>query len=300
MPKIKYVDKDIGETRLGVIAAANQIIEHYAVQGFQLTLRQLYYQFVSKDLITNNQKSYALLGDIINDGRLVGLIDWDVIVDRTRNLQSVAHHVNPSHAVAELAARFRIDKWIDQPYRPEVWIEKDALVGVIEGVCHELDVPYFSCRGYTSQSEMWAAGRRLRRYVKTGQIPIVFHLGDHDPSGKDMTRDIRARLALFCESEVRVKRLGLNMSQVETYNPPPNFAKLKDARAKKYIAKYGDKSWELDALEPAVLVALIRKAVQSVRRDDRWAASRAEERTHRELLKATSEKWSEVVHFLGS
>jgi hypothetical protein len=298
MPNIKYVEKDIGQARLGVIAAANAIISHYAAQGFQLTLRQLYYQFVSKDLIANNQKSYSLLGDIINDGRLVGLIDWNAIVDRTRNLQSVAHHSSPSDAVSQMAGYFRIDKWADQPYRPEVWIEKDALVGVIEGVCTSLDVPFFSCRGYTSQSEMWGAGRRLRRYLKAGQTPIIFHLGDHDPSGKDMTRDIRARLAMFAEQDVRVKRLALNMKQVEHYNPPPNFAKLSDARAKKYIAKYGNKSWELDALEPSVLVGLIRKAVKSVRDEGKWLAKKAEELTHRELLNATSMRWPEVVHFL--
>jgi hypothetical protein len=76
-------------------------------------------------------------------------------------------------------------------------IEKDALVGVIEDVCRQWDVPYFSCRGYASQSEMWGAGQRLLERIRSGRKVQVIHLGDHDPSGLDMSRDIRERLATF-------------------------------------------------------------------------------------------------------
>ena len=75
-----------------------------------------------------------------------------------------------------------------------MWIEKEALIGVIEGVCTELQVPYFACKGYTSQSEMWEAAQRLKRHEKAGKNTVIIHLGDHDPSGLDMTRDIQERL----------------------------------------------------------------------------------------------------------
>lgn len=297
MPRIQYIEKNIGTVRRAVIDTANKIIAEYNSQGFQLTLRQLYYQFVSRGLIENNQKEYAKLGATINDGRMVGLIDWNAITDRTRNVRSVPHWSDPTEIVLGVSHAFRIDKWQTQTVRPEVWIEKDALAGVVEGICSELDVPYFSCRGYTSQSEMWAGAMRMQRYHRDGQTPMILHFGDHDPSGKDMSRDITERLELFMGG-VEFQRLALNWAQIEEFKPPPNPAKESDSRAAAYIAEFGDESWELDALEPRVIVGLIRDTILSVRDDDEWDAKVAEEDEHRELLKATSDRWEEVVDFL--
>jgi hypothetical protein len=232
MPKIKYQDLAIlrNPAKLAVVKQANAIIAEYQAQGFDLTLRQLYYQFVARDLIPNRLQEYKRLGDIINDARLAGLIDWLAIVDRTRNLKDLAHWNDPPEIVDAVAEQFRIDKWRTQPYRVEVWIEKDALVGVIEGVCQDLDVPFFSCRGYTSQSEMWSAAQRLRKHAKGDQTPVILHFGDHDPSGCDMTRDIQDRLRMFIGKHLEVRRLALNMPQVDEYNPPPNPAKISDSR----------------------------------------------------------------------
>jgi hypothetical protein len=294
VPKIAYIDKRIGGKRLAVINKANEIITTYAAQGFRLTLRQLYYQFVARDLIANNQKEYALLGDTINDARLCGLIDWNAIEDRTRNLRSVAHWTSPQSIVDSCAEQFRIDKWAKQSVRPEVWIEKDALAGVVEGICHELDVPYFSCRGYTSQSEMWAGAMRLKSHLQNGQDTLILHFGDHDPSGKDMTRDITERLELFMGG-TEVRRLALNMNQIDKFNPPPNPAKLTDSRATAYIAEFGDQSWELDALEPSVIVELIRSTVEEVRDADAWGEAVDEEDNHRSMLSRVATNWDTVT-----
>jgi hypothetical protein len=298
MPKICYRKKRFNTDRLDKIEKANAIIAEYAAQGFELTLRQLYYQFVSRDLIANNQREYKNLGDIINDARLAGLIDWEAIVDRTRNLQALANWESPSDIIRACASQYRIDKWAEQHYRVECWIEKDALVGVIEGVCNELDIDYFSCRGYTSQSEMWSAAMRLQRYRDNGQLPLVLHLGDHDPSGKDMTRDITDRLNEFSGGDVEIKRLALNMPQVEQYNPPPNPAKITDSRAEGYIAEFGTESWELDALEPAVIAQLIRDAVFAVRNVDLWEAAVADEAQQKEQLGKVSAKWNTIIEEL--
>lgn len=298
MPKICYRSKKFSEDRLEKIRKANEIIAEYDAQGFQLTLRQLYYQFVSRDLIANTQREYKNLGGIINDARLAGLIDWEAIVDRTRNLQSLAHWDSPADIVEACAKQFKVDKWDGQRFRVECWIEKDALVGVIEGICQELDIPFFSCRGYTSQSEMWVAAQRLRGYLKEGQSPYILHLGDHDPSGKDMTRDIVDRLTEFTNRDVKVQRLALNMPQIEQYSPPPNPAKITDSRAAAYIAEFGDESWELDALEPAVMTELIRTAVLGVRDADQWSAKVAEEEEAREQLTKVSNKWEEITEEL--
>lgn len=298
MPKICYREKSFSADRQDKIEKANTIIEEYKEQGFELTLRQLYYQFVSRGYIANNQREYKNLGDVINDARLAGLVDWLAIVDRTRHLESLGHWTSPSEIVSACASQFRIDKWATQPRRIEVWIEKDALVGVIEKVCKELDVAYFSCRGYTSQSEMWSAAMRLGQYEKQHQSPLVLHFGDHDPSGIDMTRDIRARLEEFNRSSIELRRLALNMPQVKKYNPPPNPAKLTDSRCAGYIAEHGDESWELDALEPRVIDRLIRTEVEKELDKDAWKAACEAEKQHREQLQAVSDQWEQIIETL--
>lgn len=298
MPKIEYLSKNFSAAVIGVIAKANDIIREYELQGFALTLRQLYYQFVARDLIPNTQQSYKRLGKIVNDGRLAGAIDWDSITDRTRNLQSNSHWSSPESIIDSAAAGYEIDKWAGQDKRVEVWIEKDALVGVIESVCTENDVPFFACRGYNSQSEMWRAAMRLRRYSERGQDPVIIHLGDHDPSGIDMTRDTIDRLQLFAPGKIEVERIALNMDQVEEYGPPPNPAKVTDSRAVDYIAKFGHDSWELDALEPMVIVELVRDKIHDIRNQAHWTESVEREDQERQLLTNVAERWADVVEFM--
>lgn len=272
-----------------LIDKANVIIAEYEQQGFDLTLRQLYYQFVARDFIENKQSEYKRLGSVINDARLAGLISWKSIVDRTRNLQSNGHWDSPADIVDSCVRSYQIDKWRDQATRVEVWIEKDALVGVIENVCVRNDVPYFSCRGYTSQSEMWSAGQRLQEYIDVSQNVVIIHLGDHDPSGIDMSRDIEDRLRMFLglshsNETLTLNRIALNMDQVRKYKPPPNPTKLTDSRATPYIKQFGNKSWELDALDPRTLDALIDSVILESRDDKAWNASVKEENAHKKSL----------------
>lgn len=295
MPLIEYTPRNFSPGSQLIINQANEIIEVYAAQGYDLTLRQLYYQFVSRDLIQNRQSEYKRLGSIINDARLAGQIDWNHITDRTRNLEDQPHWKSPSHIIEIVSDQYRIDKWASQPYRIEVWIEKDALAGVFDRVCKELDIPYFSCRGYTSQSEMWSAAQRLLKHERrANQQTIILHFGDHDPSGIDMTRDIRDRLHLF-GSDVDIRRLALTRDQIDQYNPPPNPAKTTDARYARYEEEHGDESWELDALEPEVLANLVRYEVETLREDGAWTAIAKRENTERKLLTAVSQRWKDVA-----
>lgn len=297
MPKIAYIDKSFRPATRETIDTANAIVEEYTRQGFDLTLRQLYYQMVARGHIENSERSYKNFGNVIADARLAGLIDWLHIVDRTRNLRQNGHFDDPAGIMQAAAAGFRLDKWAQQPYRVEVWIEKDALVGVIDGVCQELDVPYFACRGYTSQSEMWVAARRLMGWRAEGQTPVVLYLGDHDPSGIDMTRDIVDRLALFAGG-MAVERLALNWDQVERFDPPPNPAKLTDTRAEAYIARFGLESWELDALDPNTIAGVIESAVARFRDDALWAEAAAEEAAGLALLRKAADNWPGVAAYL--
>lgn len=290
MPKILYTDKNFGDKSLDIIYEANGIIEEYEADGFKLTLRQLYYQFVARGLMENDTGLYNRMGSIISDARLAGLIDWEAIEDRTRNLQANSHWNDPGEILTAAARGFMLDHWVGQHYRVEVWIEKEALVGVIASICEELDVSYFACKGYVSQSEMWNAAQRLKSYKDNGHRPVIIHLGDHDPSGIDMTRDIFDRQKLF-DGAVDVERIALNMNQVRKYNPPPNPAKLTDSRCKGYMSEYGDKSWELDALEPRMLQRLIKSTVEEYREKEPYMEVKRQEQEYKNILDNIEKNW---------
>jgi hypothetical protein len=298
MPKICYVSKRFNASSLAIIQQANLIIEEYEAQGFDLTLRQLFYQFVSRDLLPNRQQSYKRLGNIINDARLAGLVDWERLVDRTRYLRKQSHWENPAGVIKSAMDSYALDKWAEQDHRPEVWIEKDALVGVIEGVCEELDVPYFSCRGYVSASEMWAAACRMLRYRRSKQRPVIFHLGDHDPSGVQMTEDIRNRLNQVFGCDAEIHRIALTREQIDEFNPPPNPAKETDARFASYAAVHGTECWELDALDPATLASVIRGAILDIRDEDIWAEVEEREQRDKAGLLLASDHWDDVAAYL--
>lgn len=321
MPKLIYEGWKPKADAIDTVQKANRVLVSYEQQGFDLTLRQLYYQFVSRGWIPNNDKEYKRLGDIVNKARLAGMIDWDHIIDRTRNLKNLPHFNDPAHVIESSLDWFNIERWKDQPYHVEVWIEKDALVGVIEPTCENEDVGFFSCRGYTSQSEMWGASQRLLGQIKKGKKVLILHMGDHDPSGIDMTRDIRERIWKFLvvdhwrnkmegsganieqsigyiDAHFKVDRVALNWDQIEEYEPPPNPAKLSDSRGAKYVQEYGNESWELDALEPTVLAALIRDGIDEVRDEDLWAVATDRMERERSLLRKASERWDEVERLL--
>lgn len=274
-----YENKKISPERRAVISQANAICGEYAEQGLVLTLRQLYYQFVARGLVPNEQREYDRLGDICRDGRMAGLMDWDYLIDRTRNLMSWKTYKGPQEALKELAEKYHRDLWAPQHHRIEVWVEKDAAIGVVESVCAANSVPYFSCRGYTSMSEMHEAAQRIRWHIEAGNRVTILHIGDHDPSGLDMSRDIEDRLRTFISRDwaglhlgagswtrrdIResmqlhlaeksgedvpnigfaqpwvVNRIALNIDQINQYNPPPNPAKQTDARFQRYVDETG-------------------------------------------------------------
>ena len=155
---------------------------------------------------------------------------------------------------------YRIDLWQAQPYYLEIWIEKDAILDVAKQAADPLDIACFACRGYGSATSYWEAAQRIKQYSDIGRKAVILHMGDLDPSGDDMTRDIETRLNMY-GANVEIKRIALNMPQVKQYRLPPQFAKDTDTRAGKFKAKYGNFSWELDALPPRILDELIKSRI---------------------------------------
>lgn len=295
--KERFIHKDFKVESLEKIETANDIISDYNSQGYTLTLRQLYYQFVSKDLIPNSDREYKKLGNVISDARMAGLIDWSAIEDRGRSMSSWLVNEDFQDILYDTQYRFAADFWQDQDRYIEVWVEKDALSSVVERAVRPLRVGYMACKGYLSASEAYKSAKRMEQARERGKEPLVIHLGDHDPSGIDMTRDNGDRLALMSGGHVEVARIALNRDQIEQYNPPPNPAKITDSRAADYIAQHGRTSWELDALEPSVLVDLIKWEIEQHVDPEAWQDAKEREAEGKAKLKKLARNWEAVLDF---
>lgn len=278
---------------LEVIHRANEILDEYE----RVTARQLYYQFVARGLLdelgfrpdasgsTNNPQSYKRLTSIISDGRLAGMIDWSKIEDRGREPTVWTQYDGPADMVNQTLQHYRLPRWADQDHYVELWVEKQALAGVLEPLAYEFHVSMMVNKGYSSQSAMYASAERFREYVGEGKRPVLFYLGDFDPSGEDMVRDIRERLIMFGVEDIDVCKIALTMSQIKQYNPPPNPAKITDPRAKDYIRRNGESSWEVDALNPRILSALIRDAFRTVVDEKKMKEMKKKEEIHKQKLR---------------
>lgn len=292
-----FVPKKFKPQSLRLIQIANKILDRYQTLGLDLTVRQLYYQFIANyydelpdewvDKATgskNNEGTYKKIVALINDARLAGLIDWNRLVDRGRGVSRISTWASPEQIVDILPRAYRRNKWQDQPNFVIAMIEKDALSEVLAGPCNEYEVPYIANKGYSSASAMYLIGRELRRACQQGQDVHVLYLGDHDPSGMDMTNDVRKRLEMFAENDVEVHRLALNYDQVEQYNPPPNPTKATDSRTSGYEAEFGDTCWELDALGPEIIQDLVRDTILELRDENAWEESLRKEKREISML----------------
>ncbi|KKM68747.1 hypothetical protein LCGC14_1457750 [marine sediment metagenome] len=289
--KIAYEQRNFKAETPQIINRADVLLHEYAQKGYEVTLRQLYYRLVARGWLDNHMREYKRLGSIMSNARMAGLIDWNHLVDRTRNIDVPATWSTPESLLQVCANSYAVDRWATQPNRVEVWVEKDALINVIEKGAEPWQCPTFSCRGYTSQSSMWQAGERLYGYAENEQTPIIIHLGDHDPSGIDMTRDICDRLETFMGG-LDVNRIALNMDQIQRLGKklPPYPAKMTDSRARGYVLEFGYDSWELDALEPDHLTRLIREAIENYVDMDKWDEAMEREQEGIDYLQALANK----------
>lgn len=291
-----FTPKRFSADHTAIIEHAETICAEYQRQGLTVTLRQVYYQFVSRDLLPNTQQSYKRLGSILNDARMAGQLDWSYMEDRGRNVAGgFWGYENPGTYIEGVADGYYEALWAGQDYRPEVWVEKEALVAIIAQGCRDTRTPYFACKGYVSQSEMYAAARRLRSRVRQDLQPVIIHLGDHDPSGIDMTRDIRDRLTLMVGEPVEVQRVALNMDQIEEFNPPPNPMKLTDSRSTGYGVLYGNESWELDAMDPAYLRDLVADTIETYLDRETFNAAIEHEQAGEQSIRDVADRWPDLV-----
>ena len=223
-----------------------------------MTVRQVYYQLVSRQVIKNNRGQYQAVSNALVSARREGIIPWAWIEDRLRR----PRHVSMWSGLAEFAETcrraYRRDVWDTQPDYLEVWLEKDALSGIFEDVLSPYGVTLNVGRGYDGWSSIHDAAIRFEEK----SVVTVLYFGDFDPSGEDMVRSLIKRLAsLGCYPEVI--KCALTHRDIDRYELPADFAKKTDTRTAAFVAEHGDIAVELDALPPDVLRDRLDKEVSN-------------------------------------
>lgn len=305
----EFVPKNFSDEHMAIIVHADAYIDDMAAQGYRVTLRQIFYMFVAEGeeaaWFANTPQNYKRLGTILGHARLAGLIDWDSMEDRGRSVDTVPSWENPQAIMEAVVDQYQEDLWAGQSRRVHFRIEKDALSGVILPICKRWRVPHIACRGNTSHSEAYEAGKLLRRQLDEGLWPLVIYMGDHDPTGLDMTRDTESRLSLFAREKIEVRRIALNYDQIEELRLPHNPLKLKDdgslsdSRGKGYRAIYGNESWELDALKPRYIDDLISAEISKEIDFDIWNRNKAAEEHNQRILASVLNRWEDVEELFG-
>ncbi len=263
--KIYYRNAKLSAANKVRLDDINLIVVEYQNQGYKLTLRQLYYQLVSRDIIPNVLAEYAKLSKLLKEGRMAGIVDWSAIEDRLRVPYYKPEFESPKALMDAAIRQYERPRQEGQPVYMEVWVEKDALSGVLRRITDEYHIPILVNRGYSSVSAIHDAYQRFEKDVPTK----VLYLGDFDPSGLDMIRDITDRITEFFMGQsglgesfdFEVIPVALIREQIEKYQPPPNPAKATDPRARGFIDDHGDTSWEVDALRPEVLNEILERAI---------------------------------------
>ena len=237
---------------IDIIETAHAILE----EAHPMTVRQVYYQLVSRQVIKNTRSQYQAVSNALRDARKAGVIPWEWIEDRLRRPRSVAMWDDPKD-FASVARQYRRDVWPTQTEYLEVWLEKDALSGIFEDVLSGYGVTLQVGRGYDG----WDSIRNAAERYNISEQTTILYFGDFDPSGEDMVRSLGERLRFFKTSPEIIK-CALNADDVSRYNLPPDFAKRSDSRAAAFIEKHGDVSVELDALPSQVLRARLISEVE--------------------------------------
>lgn len=282
---------------LEILTLADEIIEAYMDINIKMTLRQLYYQMVTDNHIPNDDIAYKKLSDLITDGRYLGIIHWDGIEDRGRPISKPLEFEDLSELMDVAFRSYRLPRWEGQNYYIELFSEKDAISSILSPVAKKWHIPYSFNKGYASVTTMYSLFSRIEKAIIEDKNIAIFYLGDHDPSGLDMVRDIEERLGEFFDNrpelfelasfldKVEIVSVALTIEQIKEYGPPPNPTKLTDPRAKDYIKRYGKTCWEVDALKPDIMMGIVEDSIKKYIDIDKYEMWIEKEKEDKRLLR---------------
>ena len=269
------------EKTLKIIMEAKTVLE----ESSPMTLRQLFYALVSRQIIDNTKGSYKAVGHALVYARQNDLISWDDIEDRLRRPRHVSMWDGLVDFAETASQAYRRNVWPTQSTYFEVWLEKDALSGIFEAILRQYGVTLNVGRGYDGWSSIYNAANRFG----DGDDKAILYFGDFDPSGEDMVRSLRDRLAFF-GSEPEITKSALTENDIEKYNLPPDFTKESDTRQAAFIEKFGDKAVELDALPLTILEERIEHEIRARMNIDALEIILSKENKERKKLKIALKK----------
>jgi hypothetical protein len=284
-------------TRL--IDAAIDVLE----QEHPMTIRQLFYRLVSNGTINNCLADYQRVSKAMTKARDDERVPYDWIVDRSRatyRSQSWKDLSQLGDVLEKTLLGYRRDYWQDQPHHLEIWCEKDAVTGSIDEVREEYGLTVEAIRGFNSTSNIVTAATRLLQKKQEGKKITIFYLGDWDPSGKDIERDLNDRLHKYhlggiVLDDIELRRLAIFQSDITKFKLPPLKVKPNDPRANGFLGKHGDRAVELDALPPTELRARLKDAIEDVIDHDAWDRALVVEKAQRETSKRYAGVFKEMM-----
>ncbi len=271
-------------TREWIIEQSIDILSNY--EPGVLTIRGLHYQLVSRGM-TNDIQHYKRVVAATGVARWDGRIAFDAFSDRDRSLATETE-ADPSDLDEKIdlakdqvglwIKSYYLNRWENQPYYPEVFIEKKALEGVFYKPCKFHGVALGACKGYPSLTFLHDASIRFLEAENRGQKPIIIYFGDYDPSGEDIPRALKENLVeLGCET-IEVRRICLVEEQVINWQLPPAPTKVTDSRSRHWD---GLGQVELDAVKPEKLISLLDNAIEDIFDRELFEELRERESTER-------------------
>ncbi len=251
-----------------------ELVKEYGPIG----VRGLYYRAVCAGLVEKTEKEYGKVQRALATLRISGDIDWDMITDCSRNVQSVAVWDNINDIVSSAVQQFKLDTWKNQEYRIQLWLEKEGLAPLLEEIIHTYRVPLYPGKGFSSLSFTKQACNQSMEWNSNNQKVIVLQFGDYDPSGICISDSLKNQYRMFGDNCSEFMRIGLNKEHIEQYNLPTRPTKSSDTRT----AAFGDdRSVELDALQPSVFQELVKTTIEQYIDFDKWNTVLEEEENQR-------------------
>jgi len=255
-----------------------------------MTVRQLFYRLVSASVISNDRANYQLVSRLMTKARDDGRCEFDWIVDRSRPEYAPNVFTDAAEYARTVKRSYRKDYWSNQPEYVEAWVEKDAIIGSIEDVTDDLGITVRVGRGFLSTTK----AHEIAEHFKSIDKPItVFYLGDHDPSGRDIERDLYKRIRTYgCDFTLR--RLAIHKADIRKFHLPPLRIKDGDSRSTAFRKKHGEQCVELDSLPPTELRKRIGDAVDNLIDVELWNRAVDVEEAELASIQSFADKWSEL------
>ena len=244
-----------GEQMAGMLDTITSIIDN---EDGEITIRHLYYRLVGLNVIPKTEQAYKGLCKHLSKWRRTGQVPYDAFTDSTRWHIKSPTYDGLEDALDTTINTYRRNLWSTQPYYIEIWVEKDSIAGIVSDVADKFGVPVFVCRGFASLSSLYSAANTFRNAIESGKNAIIYHLGDHDPSGVAAAESVARAFRDDFKVPLQFFRVAVTEDQIKDFDLPTRPTKTTDSRAAKWT---GGECVELDSMPPTQIRRLVELCI---------------------------------------